>query len=545
MRAKRHRNCVADAPGANPARRRSFLWFWRRPWCLSVLSGLVASAAFFPLPLRLNALAIFVALVPLRVAVMGAGARAGACCAALSGFTGCAVAFHWIVPLIRGFGGFSLPLAVGGFLLWLLWAAAFWAVFGAVWGSAWGRSALVAVPAVVVLEHLWPRIFPWRFGDPVIELTCLAQSADLGGVGLVSMLVLLVNEAGARLCLRRRDGRGPSLAPVAVCAAAITASCVYGYFRLSPGAEGEHAVKAALVHTCVPLRVKHAALADLTRHRQGDHHVLVPGARYREHEERLLALARESVARDPCDLVVFPEALFAARVDQEPAGLAARVGTAVVLGAGVHAWDAPGQEWQDFNSMILEDEAGRQLYHKHHLIPFGEYIPLSETFEVVRRFFGRGSMRRGPGAAVLRTGGVALAPLVCYEVILSDYVRRCVNLGAEVLVNVTEDGWYGWTGEPYQHLMLARFRAVENRRFLLRAVNNGISAIVDPCGRLAAYDDARRTPGVVRGAFIPRRDVTWYTRWGAWWVYVLGVALAAHAAARRACVRRRANVRGA
>jgi apolipoprotein N-acyltransferase len=152
-----------------------------------------------------------------------------------------------------------------------------------------------------------------------------------------------------------------------------------------------------------------------------------------------------------------------------------------------------------FNTALLTGASGEVLsgYDKIELLLFGERIPLADTFPAIRRWFPRTStFTRGESLAHLRLGELTFLPMICYEDILPAFVRRLWRSSgpASVLVNLTNDSWYGDSHEPLIHLALASFRAIETRRALIRATNTGISALVDPLGRTppAAASGGRR-----------------------------------------------------
>jgi apolipoprotein N-acyltransferase len=177
-------------------------------------------------------------------------------------------------------------------------------------------------------------------------------------------------------------------------------------------------------------------------------------------------------------------------------------------------------------------------YHKIRLVPFGEYTPFEPLLGLGGRFTARvvqavGTFTAGAEASVGSVEGHRLSALICYEAIFPDLVREFTSRGSELLVNITNDAWYGHTSAPYQHFAMARFRAVENGRYLVRAANTGITAVVDPRGRVL-----ERTPLFERALVV--RDVpfvgepTFYSRRGdvfAW--SCLGAAVALCGAAMR------------
>src|SRR5580658_1985774 len=197
--------------------------------------------------------------------------------------------------------------------------------------------------------------------------------------------------------------------------------------------------------------------------------------------------------------------------------------------------DAPAQEWHYFNSALVVGADGLRVgrYDKIHLVPFGEYIPFQNLLTFAHKLTGRVSkFTRGDGPKVF------LLPtqngehhrygiFICYESVFADQVRQFARLGAEVLVNISDDGWYGDTSAPWQHLNMARMRAIENRRWLLRDTNSGVTAAIDPYGRVT-QSISRHVTDALPAQYGFRDDVTFYTAHGdvfAWLCAILGVGL--------------------
>lgn len=180
------------------------------------------------------------------------------------------------------------------------------------------------------------------------------------------------------------------------------------------------------------------------------------------------------------------------------------------------------------NSAILLNDAGwlTGQYDKVNLVPFGEFVP--PLFGFVNRITTEISdFVPGTGPEVMSADRHRVGTFICYESVFPDYVRRFSALGAEVLVNVSNDGYFGRSAAYPQHLRLVRMRAVENRRWVLRATNDGFTVAIDPAGRIAAEVPAYRRLAA-RLPYQPRRDLTLYARWGDW--FVVGCAVVAIAA---------------
>jgi apolipoprotein N-acyltransferase len=181
-----------------------------------------------------------------------------------------------------------------------------------------------------------------------------------------------------------------------------------------------------------------------------------------------------------------------------------------------------------FNSAYFVDGKGvlRGVYDKVHLVPFGEYIPLKRLFSFVETISRDvGSFQPGREHKVVQAGDHPAGAIICFEAVFPPLVRQFVLNGSQVIINLTNDGWYGDSAAPYQHLAVARLRAVENRRYLLRATNSGISAVVEPSGRIQASTGIMRE-AICEGRFEFIGETTFYTRYGDVFVLLCAIILA-------------------
>jgi apolipoprotein N-acyltransferase len=223
-------------------------------------------------------------------------------------------------------------------------------------------------------------------------------------------------------------------------------------------------------------------------------------------------------------LVVWPEAAVPAYLAFEPAIAAwlARLGAEVDVPILVGAPDAfvEGRATYYRNSAFLVERGGiTRRYDKMQLVPFGEYVPLRDWLFFVRAIAAEiGEFSPGRQRVIFPLAGAPFGTVICYEVIFPDLFRRGVIAGAAFMANITNDAWFGETSGPWQHLGTVSLRAVENRVAIARAANTGVSAFVDPSGRV------RRTLGLgERGVLADRLPLrqreTLYARWGDWFVY--------------------------
>jgi apolipoprotein N-acyltransferase len=363
-------------------------------------------------------------------------------------------------------------------------------------------------PLWVALEYARTHLFtgfPWLLlGYTLTDYFSLARLARWTGVyGLSYLLVAL---PVACLWILHRPGR---LATVHFIA---TVALLLGLGFTSPEEQYAENQRAFLVQTNIPQEVA------FERWDQATQAPLLGRLR----ELTLRAAARQ----DAPALVLWPEvpAPFYFHEDnftrQFAEDIARQTNSYFVMGIVAYA---PGSNrMRPLNSYVLLDPSGKAVsqYDKIHLVPFGEYVPLRRWLVIAENLTAEiGDFVPGQDFVVSRMPGGGVGGFICYEAIFPDLVRRFVQGGAEALVNISNDGWYGSSAARYQHLLMARMRAVENARYLLRATNTGITAVIRPNGQVAAQI-APDVPGVLsaRWAFQDRR--TFYTRHGDWFAWL-------------------------
>jgi apolipoprotein N-acyltransferase len=240
------------------------------------------------------------------------------------------------------------------------------------------------------------------------------------------------------------------------------------------------------------------------------------------------------------DLIAWPESpapFFEddARFQKALIGLAHANSAPLVVGNIGMTFSAETGRWQEYNSALVVSPDGARVgrYDKIHLVPFGEYVPFSRLLFFARKLTGKVSkFTPGDERKVFRLNGHRYGVFICYEAVFADEVRQFARLGAEVLVNISDDGWYGDTSAPWQHLNMARMRAIENRRWILRDTNNGVTAAIDPYGRVR-QSIPRHQQDALPAGYGFRDDVTFYTAHGDVFGFlcaILGLGIVAWAA---------------
>jgi len=504
-----------------------------RAWLLVIISA-VLQVVIFPLP-NLYVLC-WIAVAPLLIALLRArrpdtlqlrgpvklipatpaqGFLLGYACGILWYAGNC----YWVYSTMKQYGGISAAGAAGLLLLFCLYLALYHGLFGLVVSlvADWSeRAALVLSPFVwVAVELARTRIsgFPWDLlGITQVDNIPLSRLATVTGVYGLSLEIMIVNTAVAAGFLVHRRRRKPLLL------AAFVAAFLLQVARLMPAPKFPTDRTALLVQENIPVldstdwtrQYFDDTLADLSR----------------------ISLNPPQPEQQHPDLIVWPESpapfytgdpLFRAGLTQ----VASSAHAWVVAGSiGVeNASASPQRPTQIFNSAVLVSPGGQWVgrYDKVHLVPFGEYVPFKDWLSFAGGLTKEvGDFSRGHSRERLQAGNERLGVFICYESIFPDEVRQFAKNGAQVFVNISNDGYFGHTYAREQHLLLVQMRAVENRRWLLRVTNNGFTASVDPYGRIF-----RPLPPDVRAAVdLPydfRTDETIYTRFGDWfpWLCVI------------------------
>lgn len=454
----------AIAPGAD-------VWSSIAARPLLALLAMVTGAACTALPFldtRLWPLA-WLGLVPLfGVAAHAATPRRAALLGLAMGFVIQVIGFHWIVTTITRFGGFPLPIALFFFSALALYSALPFAIAAATLRWVGPGTPLLLAPVLwAAIEFLFPALFPWRIAHSQREVTVLLQTGELAGPFLLSFVMAYVAAALARLP-RVRPLAGPVLAVLAVLA--------YGAWRMP---QVERAIAAA---PSFRVGIVQGNLL-LDEKRQRD--------RFDSNVERYRRLSAGITPRP--DVFVWPETVVEWGIPLETPdlrGLDPYPDAPAPLLFGAVAYRDYGRETEWFNSSFLRRTDGSigGRYDKIVLMPFGEFIPFSSIFPSLKELSpNTGDFRAGAGPGVLDVDGRArIGALICYEDLLAGHVRNTVAMGANLLAAMTNDAWFGDSAALHEHDSLALWRAVENRRYLVRATNTGLSSVTDPLGRTVA-----------------------------------------------------------
>lgn len=403
--------------------------------------------------------------------------------------------FYWINGLLIRFGHLPYIASLPLYALLIAYQALAFGLF--TWGLRRLRDltplhvAWLAPIVMVAVEMVVPFIFPWYLAITQAWVVPVIQVAELAGPLGVTFLLLLSNGAlyeVARALWTRRERRS-ALGRAGIALGVVAACLVYGLVRI-------HQVEA--MRAAAP-KVK----VGLVQANIGIDEKWLPGLRehnLKAHQELSAALERQGA-----ELLVWPESAYPypIRRDREQdfedlRRVQAGFRKPILFGAVTYGLESP----YPYNSALMMTEEGRITgrFDKNFLLVFGEYIPYYERLSFLQRWIPQMSnFARGRGVTTFPYKEWRLGPMICYEDIIPSFGRRLVAEKPNLLVNMTNDAWFGATSEPYEHLALAVFRSVEHRLDLVRSVNTGVSAFIDAAGRVTQQSpavDPDETPDV-------------------------------------------------
>ena len=506
-----------------------------RPWLLAALSGVLQVLVF---PSAGVSFLCWICVVPLLVAIFQAhrqeeqyrsatawqGFALGYLTGLIWSFGGC----YWIYDVMHIYGGLSGPIAAGVLVLFSLAMALSWAVFG--WAMAvlargrLGQKAVLLSPFVWVATEMlrgFPFDFRWNpLGTALVNNIPLTRLATVTGVYGLSFEIVALNVAFA-VAFQVEARRRRLLLVTAVLAAALLQAGTL----LKPAKLPSNGT-ARLVQANVPILTGEQwtqQYFDQTVKELADLSVPKPG--------------EVNPNQPPIDLIVWPESpapffINDPRFRHAVSEVARQSHAAVIVGSLGLPTPSQGQELYNSAAIVAPDGSWGARYDKNHLVPFGEYVPFKQLLGFANSLTHEvGDFIPGKEHNVLRAGDLAVGTFICYESAFPGEIREFAKNGAQVFVNVSNDGWFGDTAAPWQHLDQARMRAIENHRWLLRSTNSGITGVIDPFGRV--LDTAPRNQRTfIDVPFSIENDTTFYARHGNWFWWVCAIISVAAIAAK-------------
>jgi apolipoprotein N-acyltransferase len=432
---------------------------------------------------------------------------------------------YWTSTVVATYGNLPTALAIVAMVLLALYLSLFPAVMALVTSrliTRGGAGALYFAPAAWVATEFFRGYlfggFPWvPLGNSQVTVLPVAQLASVFGVYGLSALVAFVNASIAFALLTSGRSR---LKATAAAAAVLVATGAWGAWRIQDG---------SLTRAGTPVRVGLA---------QGN---IEQKDKWRPGEARRIFTTYISLTRDMArrgaEYIIWPESATPFTFEDDPVGeqamrdLAREVRVPILFGSDQTVRTAGEPAHYNAAFQLAPDGRTAAVYRKIHLVPFGEFVPMSEWLTVfpplVQTLAGFAPFKPGEAMVMLPVGDHLSSTAICYEVVYPSLVREAVVAGSELLTTITNDAWYGHSSAPYQHFAMASMRAIEHGRYLARAANTGISGVVDPYGRVMAQSVIFEQVGLVEEVrFLNSRTI--YTSLGDVIAYV-AIALTAAA----------------
>ena len=484
---------------------------------LAVLSGVLLTAAFPPGHLSLLA---WIALVPLLISVGRVSPKTAFRLGFVAGLAHYLTLIYWIVGVLGHYGNLNFFVSLLALLLLSAYLSLYLGLFSylaAVMRAS--RFIFILLPAFwVSLEYVRAHFltgFPWcLLGYTQYKTLHVIQVADLLGVYGVSFFIVLVNVFVFRGILHRtQPSRGFKWELITLLM--ITAGILsYGYYALSTPttAKGSPAgLSAAVIQANIDQSLKWdpAYQAETLRTYE--------------------RLTRRASVQHP-EVIVWPETAIPfffqdnLRFSPRIVALSQETQARLLFGSPAYKRVAGGTRYYNRAYLITPGHGEVATYDKVHLVPFGEYVPFRKWVPFLNRLVqAAGDFVPGEAPKPLKAGDASLGVLICFEAIFPELTRHLVGEGANVLVNLTNDAWFGMSSAPYQHLSMAVFRAVENNRPMIRAANTGFSAFIGPRGEILSQTPLFKEAVLHGSVALSDGHPTLYTRWGD--RFVLGLVL--------------------
>ncbi|MFQ5486001.1 MAG: apolipoprotein N-acyltransferase [Desulfobacterales bacterium] len=482
----------------------------------ALLSGFLLTGSFPGI--GISWLAWF-ALVPLLIALNTLSPMESFRIGVITGLVHYLSLMYWIAYTLKTYGQLSYYLGIPILFLFCAYLSLYPGVFSWMMARFAPKpfSALFTAPVFwVSLEYIRSHLlsgFPWELvGYTQYRILHLIQISDIVGVYGVSFAVLFCNATIVMLflCIQKRKWQGVKVnkylaaGAVSVFGAVFITIWFYGTWRINwidRLASISPFSRIAIIQGNIDQAIKWDPRFQVAT------------------VDKYVGLSLQAKKEHP-DLIVWPETatpfyfLYDIGLTKRLQKGIREAGTSFLFGSPSFKPDKNIVKYYNSAYLVNSDAEVLGRYDKAHLVPFGEYIPFKKWFPFLGKMIEQvGDFRSGKSGVTIDWGEYRLGMLICYEIIFPNLARKMVKNNASLLINITNDAWYGKTAAPYQHFSMAVFRAVENRRGMVRSANTGISGFIDPAGRIVSSTPLFKDAVMTR--LIPHIDTeTVYTRIG-------------------------------
>ncbi len=461
----------------------------------AILSGILIGTSYIPFP----PWALFFCFVPLWIQWSKAKTFKEVFISGwITQFVLTLIGFNWVAHTIREFGHIPFPINTLLLLVYCSFANLYIPLAGLAWFAikkslkkylpSFEFKSIFLIPvAISVSEMTYPMIFDWHYGYPWIWLGWPAfHIAEWIGFRGLSLISIFMNLFAVFIWLNFKSNRQKSFRLLGAAISILVVLNVSGWILKNRASGGDAVARVLIVQANIGNMEK-----QLAEKGQGFQGAIVD--KYVQLTES--ALNQPEALAGPVAFVLWPETAFPDHLayysNSKPSKYQVQLRamikrTRVPLVTGAYGWHESVQDYS--NSIFSFNREGDLLpesYDKTHLLAFGEYFPGAKLFPILKVWVPSiGEFVRGTGPKIMPLENLLLGPQVCYEGLFDDVSRGSANLGAQMIVNVTNDSWYGTWQEPYQHLYMTLARAIEIRRPLVRSTNTGISTVVTAKGEI-------------------------------------------------------------
>lgn len=451
----------------------------------------------------------WISLIPLLFIILEKSPKQSFLLGLLAGFSFYATLIYWIPSVPSHYGGISVGLSFIIYIIFALFLALFWAFFSflsSIINKFYPKLVFLVIPFLwVSFEYILTHFltgFPWGLlGYTQTKNIFFIQLASITGVyGLSFILVFFQSMFVFSMKFRKKS-------PFLLALTLILIIHIIGYINLKNIEPSRKSFSASVIQGNVSSdiywdKISYDKIFSI----------------FKQH----LDLSRQGYTQG-AQLIIWPEfsvpLCFSCpygiyqEFQKSLLGFVKNTGCTLVLGTNEIKETQTNVSYYN-TALCLSPNLSMTHYYKMHLVPFGEYTPYKKIFSFIEKMtHAIGDVTPGNEYTLHEFNGMKFGSPICYEIIFPDLVRKFTKKGANFLVTITNDGWYGKTSAPYQHFSIAVMRAVENRRFLLRAATTGISGIIDPYGRILSKSSLE-TKDILIDVITPLNGLTFYSRYG-------------------------------